>query len=446
MSNVENFIEDYRSEGTVEGDGGFTVNFDKARIKLAQYQLKDPYEFIVRFAQAANLAGDWFNLEFSPETKITIQGWNPEYTTDKIVDSFLSPNFDGCDDAIDYLRVALSTLYHRNEGDVEVVLKVAGQTGTHRVVLGETITKSFQETELENLFSTLEVVWSQPKELIRRTSLRSKILNRLKRTHLLSKIPICYEGKPLPFLPPRVTGDHVVGTPQYDDVLAWHYVAMKDQAMPSAIMVLEEKFPLATSLAEDGGRSGFFELTADSNDQMTIYLAKAGMIIDYRKRPLEYGQAVAYVDADDLDTDITGSRFRKSHDLGALLDWAQESSALLIEPAIKESKKFETKPIKFVGIWIMMPILILSLLGIAYFFWEVVFVTWFINGTFWLDPMVVMASLTGAFTLGVIAKIYLDKNSEDRGLVKEKRQRRTAALIKAQKSSKASRTADLASG
>src|SRR5690606_35611974 len=57
MSKIEDLLNDYRDDGTEDSSGAFTIDFQKAREKLAKFQLRDPHEFILKFIQAGNRAG-----------------------------------------------------------------------------------------------------------------------------------------------------------------------------------------------------------------------------------------------------------------------------------------------------------------------------------------------------------------------------------------------------
>lgn len=420
MSHLESSIEDDRSSSAVDADSGLMIDVDGARVRLTQYELEDPFEFVVRIAQAANLGADWFNIEFGQAVKITLQGWSRFYGVDQIVEAFLSPSVTGSDKAIDYLRVGLLALYGQHDGDVELVLRNAGEAGVHRVQIDAGLTTSFEEAALENLFSTLEIVWPLPGDPIHHSRYHVDLLDKLKRTHLLSRIPICSEGKPLPFLPPP------------DEVLAWHYFGCEQRGTPAAVMVLEETHPLARSIRAQGEPTGLLELTVHRDPQMRVYLAKAGMIIDFREKESTYKGVVAYLDADDLDTDSTGSKFADTDELADLIDWVEESSKLLLPPAIEKSQQLENEEIKIEGFWVVMTPPLIGLLGIAIFLGQTTLLPWFNGAPFSMEPPVITVTVVGVAIMLGLMMLFSSKIKTIRRTVQEMRQKRTEDLINTQ--------------
>lgn len=63
MEDLNELLEDYRDQGLTESEGVFTINFAKAREKLAQFQLPDPNLLVLKFVQAANLAATEIQID-----------------------------------------------------------------------------------------------------------------------------------------------------------------------------------------------------------------------------------------------------------------------------------------------------------------------------------------------------------------------------------------------
>lgn len=57
MSRIDDLMADLRSEGTVHSEGGFTLDRDKAREKMRQFQLADPREYLLQLVRAAHCQG-----------------------------------------------------------------------------------------------------------------------------------------------------------------------------------------------------------------------------------------------------------------------------------------------------------------------------------------------------------------------------------------------------
>ena len=57
MPSVDDLISDLRNEGEVVSEGRFTLDRDKAREKMRQFQLADPRAYVLELVQAAVLKG-----------------------------------------------------------------------------------------------------------------------------------------------------------------------------------------------------------------------------------------------------------------------------------------------------------------------------------------------------------------------------------------------------
>ncbi|MGK0359010.1 MAG: hypothetical protein ACI9U2_001306 [Bradymonadia bacterium] len=57
MSRIDDLMADLRSEGTVHSQGGFTLDRDKAREKMRQFQLADPREYLLQLVRSAHCQG-----------------------------------------------------------------------------------------------------------------------------------------------------------------------------------------------------------------------------------------------------------------------------------------------------------------------------------------------------------------------------------------------------
>lgn len=57
MSHIDTLLADLESEGTVDSQGGFTLDREKAREKMRQFQLADPREYLLQLIRAAHLLG-----------------------------------------------------------------------------------------------------------------------------------------------------------------------------------------------------------------------------------------------------------------------------------------------------------------------------------------------------------------------------------------------------
>ena len=57
MSRIDALLADLQSEGTVDSQGGFTLDRDKAREKMRQFQLADPREYLLQLIRTAHCQG-----------------------------------------------------------------------------------------------------------------------------------------------------------------------------------------------------------------------------------------------------------------------------------------------------------------------------------------------------------------------------------------------------
>lgn len=397
MGDLDRYIEGQQADGVVDSDGAFTVNVAKAKQKLARYQLKNPYDYMLRFVQAANLGAEAFDIDSSSDMRVVLQGWNLEYNTEKIMSAVEAPSFDGVDGALDYLRVGLAGLRHRVDGDVEVLQRIAGQKGIHRMRFDPTVSHRFDESQEVNQTSSLEIIWPQPQKAADRTYEWNVLLAELQRRTFLSKVPVRTKGALLKHSNIGRRGTHRDPGFHTNEAICRCYFRKEGTEIPPKYQAMRSQ-NRDLLLYPEGARSGVVELNVDLDPVMTVHLIKAGVIIDQKKRPSKVKGLIAYVDADELNTDLTGSQILESESekLEEIFDWVEESGALLLEPAIKMSQKLEYKSGSDSGPWVWIVLLVAGL-GIAAFPKLFMIVISLVSGdAFTVDNVLIVGGIVGA--------------------------------------------------
>lgn len=326
MSDIESFLKDYKEDGVAESEGAFTINFAKAREKLAKFQLPDPHHLILKFVQAGNLAGHEVLIQTKGLLQITISGWRPSLTLEHVADSLTSANLQGGNDPLVHLATGLSTLMGVT-GEPILVRQRLQETQQNRLLeIGETLELS--EVSEEVAEDSLSITVPFPSQLSAST-LKSLLEERC----VASTIPILINDQPLKGRLPESEGKHRSHYFQTNRQLAGK---LWSEQSDSPVLWQSRTFP--SSPVEKGPRTAWVSLSVDFDDKALVWLCQAGVLTQLKHLKLKVPGIMAIVSADDLPTDLTGSQFLDGPAMIDLIDWVGEASRQVRDQALKVAR------------------------------------------------------------------------------------------------------------
>lgn len=302
---IDAFLDDARGSGSSDSEGGFTVNFAKAREKMAKYQLVDPHEFVIKLVQAGVLNTCAMEFDFEKALVIRYRGWPAELTLEKVSEQLCGGALGACETPLEHLAVGLNALVGEGRPGVKLTL------GDVILKIDEDLSWDENEPALEE--GVLEIT------VPRHSALEwPKIWEQLYTRCSFAPIPIVADGRELTTHFPITSGSH---RPKY---------------------FRENK--IVASRGSNGGRELFLEpggegielrLTVDLDPQATICLAKAGVLIEQKKIDLGVPGMIGVVQADELRTDLTGVQVLVDEKYEELTARLREEAKELLKDALR---------------------------------------------------------------------------------------------------------------
>ncbi len=323
MSDIESFLNDYKEDGVAESEGAFTINFAKAREKLAKFQLPDPHHLILKFVQAGNLAGQGVTIQTKGLLQITILEWCPTLTLEQVADSLTSANLQGGNDPLVHLATGLSTLMGIATEPIMVRQKLQEAQQSRLLEIGEALELSEASEEVTEDSLRITVPFPSPLDA-------STLISLLEQRCFSSLVPISINSKPLTDILPESPGKHRSQFFQTNRQLAGQlWSEQPDSPAPWQTRI----FP--RSPIQEGPRTTWVSLTVDFDDKALVWLCQAGVLSQLKHLKLKVPGIMAIVSADDLPTDLTGSQFLDGPAMIDLVDWVGEASRAVRDEAIK---------------------------------------------------------------------------------------------------------------
>lgn len=322
MSEIDRLLDDYKDAGVEDSEGVFTIDFAKAREKLARFQLPDPHELILKLVQAGNLASEGVAVSAS-SSKLTVsyQGWDSELTLKRLADRLASASLIVGDDALSYLSVGLSAMLGFG-APVRLSQVVPGETVMRTLTVGQTL--EWEEGATSRTASHFEVSMPMPE------SLSVDTLGQLLRERcLFSSVPVSWQRNDVRGTLPQPTGAHRPAFFRENKTLA-------EVAFGSG----QEKTPLLSlkRTPRQSARMAHLALTVDVDPKATIWLCKAGVMAEKKHLDLGVPGLIGVVAADDVPTDLTGSQFLEGEPLEGIRNWLGIAGQMLLGDAIKGIK------------------------------------------------------------------------------------------------------------
>lgn len=298
-SEIENMLSAFGSVGQPEGEGQFTIDLSKAQEKMAHFQLPDPHEFLLKLVQAGNLAASAVCVELKNQICVDLDGWPADLSLPKIAERLANPGLTLEHDALSYLCVGLRALTSFCP-EVQVRQSLSGQPGRTLMTLARQATFSHEST-LPFRTSRLRVSIKRP-QVLSLAKLRSLLVARCG----LGPVPLRLDGQEVPITFPSTSGSHRPKGVRADRVLAQTREGLSFE-----------------------GRPALLRMTVDLDPFATIWLAKAGVLVEARRFDLGVPGVVGVVSFDDLPTDLTGNSFLEGRIPESLKGWLSQQARRL---------------------------------------------------------------------------------------------------------------------
>lgn len=319
MGEVDSLLAGLRRDGVTESEGVFTIDFEKAREKLARFQLPDPHELVLKFVQAANLEADSICIDLRQQTSIFLEGWNPELTLGKLADRLASGSLVMGDGAVDHLCVGLSALLGMAPEGVVLRQSIRGVAGQKVLSLSRQLEWEQRETPEARASLLIIEVPGQPLS-------SSRVRELLEERCAYSKVPIELSGQPVRAELPQSSGAH-------------RGVYFRTNEQLACLSLPQDN----AESGEAEGRQAELRLTVDLDPMATVWLTRAGVMAQRVSWDLGVPGVVAVVEADGLETDLTGTQFLEGEKLQLLRDWTQRGCERLLEEALRSVQAVETQ-------------------------------------------------------------------------------------------------------
>lgn len=323
MSELHSFLKFLKSEGEMSTPGEFTIDFSKAREKLAKFRLTDPHEVFLKFVQAANLAARSIEIEFEDEVRVTFTGWDSAYTLKALAQRMLTAQLSREQNVLDHLSVGLSTLLTVADSGVVLRQSEKGSNAITRLALGGMLECHEESTAKPNTNSVLIISWKNNK-----TFKPNKVNELLDERCRFTRVPITFDGALVLAALPETSGRYRVNYFTDNRALATSFYRAKQDRYPQLIESLGGK-----KSAERGPHTALLQLSVDLDPKATIFLALNGVIVEKRRLDLRAPGVVGIVSADGLPTDLTGAQLVESEELTELLKWVQNAATPLLNKA-----------------------------------------------------------------------------------------------------------------
>lgn len=330
MSKIDQFLDDYRDDGREDSSGAFTIDFQKAREKLAKFQLRDPHEFILKFVQAGNLASgasSQIDIDFRKVATIHFHDWNHEWTLERLAERLASASLVAEQDPLTHLAVGISALMGLEMEELQLTQKRQGEPNGRALLVKKTLEWDSVE-QLNPEASFLRITLPIPKGISIAT-LRALLASRCG----FSAVPIRLDGEALKAQLPETSGAHRAQFFRENEVLASQYRLPQDLPNLPAIRALAGR-----SSALECDRWAHLSLTVDLDPKATVWFCKDGVMTEVKKLDLGVPGIVGVVSADDVATDLTGSQFLEGKEFEQLKDTLTRASRGLLDNAIDATK------------------------------------------------------------------------------------------------------------
>jgi hypothetical protein len=283
VSALATLLASSAAEGHLDSEGGFTVNFEAARAKLSKFQLSNSSFYLLKFLQSAVWGGgSAVDLQIDRrESFFRVKGWMPDGQT--IASRLCQPELGSGADPINSLVVGLRALLAQK---AVIALQFPELTSDNILILSEKLEWRTTDLPIESFSVTVSFPQGQSRS-------RAEDLKVLSQRCYCYPLELTVNGKPFdqrdPYWPVETElGHHLPGS----TVLA--------------------------SAAKHGKTRHVF-VRASLEQQARISLIRGGVVSDVVQQDLKVPGLDILVEADQLETDLTGLQIRQDAKFHQLL-------------------------------------------------------------------------------------------------------------------------------
>lgn len=334
---VDQLLDDLAESGQLESsDGTFTINTGSAHHKFAKFSLSNPQEFILKLVQAANLNATALRLEKKGSgCTAVLEGWDPSLSLEKLKELLLGSEFRLDGDALGYLFVGLVTLSKELPNQVQITQRSEGSSVVKYFQLDSELELTTKPLSSPSQNNTLQIKWPKHESFT-----LSRLREILEARCGFSKIPIRCGSKPLecPF-PPILDSAERQYFPEPQTV-AWNQAPNKEKT-PN---LKDEKVTPTLVDGDPDSRFTSLRLTTSLTKRTTIYFVKDGILLEPERFLFGLPGIVGVVNADNLQTDLSGLNVLKNSKLKNVRSELKAQSRELYSKAI--SDPFPLEPVR----------------------------------------------------------------------------------------------------
>lgn len=322
---LEQFLNASREAGETHSEGTFTIDFAKAREKMAKFQLSNPQEFVLKIVMAAYAAGaSELAVVTGAKTGFILRDWPDGLTLDSLANRLCADTILSGEEPMDHLAVAVNALLGLDCGDI--LLQHSPKSG-ERSLLRVDEGLQWEDPEGYNAEPGQLVLVVGERGRISQTEVKTLLEQRCYAPNLAIRI----NGTPVPLAPPPTPGSHRIQFFRTNKALASHSYGDFPDAQPKPRDGTPQQFP--------SSREANLRLTVDLDPVGAIWLARFGVLAELVRLPLGVPGIAGVVVADDLATDLTGFQFTRDENFAKVESWLREAAESLRQDAILNAGK-----------------------------------------------------------------------------------------------------------
>ncbi|MCA9795872.1 MAG: hypothetical protein KC910_28890 [Candidatus Eremiobacteraeota bacterium] len=329
MDSLDQLLEGLRTVGQTESTGAFTIDFARAREKLARFQLGEPELFVLKFVQAAVLAAQHLSITSrKDQLRFLFHGWDG-VGLEGVGQRFCSILDNTFHDACGCLTIGLNAALALKPRSLTASRFEKGERRGEWVSLGDDWELQVAERDARaGLEACLVVSIDEPAGLD---------LERFERALLTrcayAPIDILLNGESLGEKagPPPSLGRHRGIYFRDNRILSEFRLQTEDPAFTVPATP-------ATALVANwvpGERHSWLLFGVDFDPMACLFLVKSGVVVDSQRVELDTPGLLAVVEADDLETDLTGLQIRQDQDYQSLVGWLDQITLQPLEQTIE---------------------------------------------------------------------------------------------------------------
>lgn len=323
---LENFLSASRQAGQTDSEGTFTIDFAKAREKMARFQLANPQEFVLKIVMAACAAGaGGLDVRTGTRTGFILRDWPDELTIDSLARRLCADTILSGEHALDHLAVAVNALLGLDCGDILIQhTPKQGKSSLLRVDEG----LQWENPEGYNGEAGQLVLVVGERGQISQTEIKRLLQERCYAPGLSITID---GGGPLPLTVPPTSGAHRIQYFRNDHLLASHSYGAFPDTPPRPRDGRPQLFDFA--------REANLRLTVDLDPTAAVWFSRFGVLAELVRLPLGVPGVAGVVSADDLATDLTGFQFSRDEKFAEVERWLRDAAEELRHDALLKATR-----------------------------------------------------------------------------------------------------------